>query len=269
MLLALLVDRDALEDQIVVVVRRDRRRLEDRILDAVFRHAILDDLDLEMQPAGHLDGAAEGDLAVALAEVQVAHRETAALHIDREVDLRAARQILDVAIAAVLARRHGARAFRRDLGLGIALGAAGMRGRRERRLGERRHAVRIGRDEARSRACSRCRAASGSGRQPIRPGWIRPAKFTPGHMARVGVEAVDVPDRFLRQREMIGEEAAAVLLGEEAVEAPQAFRQRRRRRADRPPADRRARRPRRRSGRTGNARSSDRCRARRRRSCCS
>ena len=46
------------------------------------------------------------------------------------------------------------------------------------------------------------------------------------HMAGVRVEARDIPDRFLRQREMIGEKAAAVLLGEEAVEAPQALRQR-------------------------------------------
>ena len=48
-------------------------------------------------------------------------------------------------------------------------------------------------------------------------------KIDAGHMARRGVEAVNVPDRLLRQREVIGEEAAAVLLGEEAVEAPQAL----------------------------------------------
>ena len=148
MLLALLVDRDAFEDQIVFVVRRDRRRLEYRILDAVFRYAVLDDVDLDMQPARHLDRAAEGDLAVALAEMQVAHRETAAGNIDREVNLRAARQVLDVAISAMLARRHGARAFRRGLRLGVALQATHMRGRTERRIGKRRDAGRIGGDEA-------------------------------------------------------------------------------------------------------------------------
>jgi hypothetical protein len=41
-------------------------------------------------------------------------------------------------------------------------------------------------------------------------------------MARAGEQAVDVPDRLLRLREMLGQEAAAVLLREEAVEAPQA-----------------------------------------------
>ena len=72
---------------------------------------------LQIHPARHLDGAAEGDLAVALGEVEVAHREPAALDVDREVDPRAARQILDVAVAAVLARRHGARALGGGLGL--------------------------------------------------------------------------------------------------------------------------------------------------------
>ena len=38
----------------------------------------------------------------------------------------------------MLARRHGARAFPRDLVLDVALGAAGMRGRAERRSRQRR-----------------------------------------------------------------------------------------------------------------------------------
>src|ERR1700682_455401 len=45
------------------------------------------------------------------------------------------------------------------------------------------------------------------------------ARNVPGR----GVHALKIPDRLLRQREMIGQEPAAVLLGEEAVEAPQAF----------------------------------------------
>jgi hypothetical protein len=44
-----------------------------------------------------------------------------------------------------------------------------------------------------------------------------------GDVARRGVEALDVPDRFLRQREMIGQEAAAVLFREEAIKTPEAF----------------------------------------------
>ena len=44
-----------------------------------------------------------------------------------------------------------------------------------------------------------------------------------GNMPRLGEHAVEVPDGFLRFREMLGEKAAAVLLGKEAVEAPLAF----------------------------------------------
>ena len=43
------------------------------------------------------------------------------------------------------------------------------------------------------------------------------------HVAGMGVKSRDVPDRLLRQRKVIGEEAAAVLLGEEPVETPQAL----------------------------------------------
>ena len=116
-LLALLVDRDAFEDQVIVVVRPIGLGLKIGFLMPYFAMPPLISSTLQMQPARHLDGAAEGDLAVALGEVEVAHREPGALHVDREVDLRAARQVLDVAVAAVLARRHRARAFGRDLGL--------------------------------------------------------------------------------------------------------------------------------------------------------
>src|SRR5262249_16721228 len=66
LLSSLLVDRDALEDDILREVRLDRARLEDGIGDAVFAHAILDQVDANVDEARHLDGAAEGDLAIAL-----------------------------------------------------------------------------------------------------------------------------------------------------------------------------------------------------------
>ena len=43
-----------------------------------------------------------------------------------------------------------------------------------------------------------------------------------GHMARFREHALEVPDRLLGFGEMLGQEAAAVLLREEAVEAPEA-----------------------------------------------
>jgi hypothetical protein len=40
------------------------------------------------------------------------------------------------------------------------------------------------------------------------------------HMPGMGIEPRNVPNRLLRQRKMIGQEAAAIFLGEKAVEAP-------------------------------------------------
>ena len=64
-----------------------------------------------------------------------------------------------------------------------------------------------------------------SGRQPIRPGMNQAGEAHARHVARVGVHARNVPDRLLRQREVVGQKAAAILLGEEAVEAPGTLRQ--------------------------------------------
>lgn len=67
-LLAMLVDREALK---VDVPARAKLRLHgpgqvDGRLEAQISHAVLDHLEVYRNDAGHLDGAAEGDLAVAL-----------------------------------------------------------------------------------------------------------------------------------------------------------------------------------------------------------
>src|ERR671917_2869219 len=74
-------------------------------IHGVLLHAALDQLDAEVYVAGHLDGPAEGNLAVPLREVQVPQRELRPIDVHREVDARADREVLDVAVAAVLARR--------------------------------------------------------------------------------------------------------------------------------------------------------------------
>src|SRR5215218_2132582 len=67
------VDRDPDERDELAVARLDPTRQEDRVgADPVLLHAALDQVDAEVDEAAHLDGAAEGDLPVALAEVQVA-----------------------------------------------------------------------------------------------------------------------------------------------------------------------------------------------------
>ena len=112
-----------------------------------------------------------------------------------------------------------------DLGFGVALGLTGMRGRRERRIGEAGHARWIGRDQ-RDLALVPFREQFWIGQTADQAGMDEAGEIDAGHVARGRVEALDVPYRFLRQRKVIGEKAAAVLLGEEAVEAPEALLQR-------------------------------------------
>lgn len=69
---------------------------------------------LELEEATHLDGAAEGDLAITLREVHVAHTEISSFNEHREVHLASPAQVLDVAIAAVLSPGNGSACFRCD-----------------------------------------------------------------------------------------------------------------------------------------------------------
>ncbi|SKZ14402.1 Uncharacterised protein [Mycobacteroides abscessus subsp. abscessus] len=79
---------------------------EDCVLgDAVGLHAALDQVDVQIDEAAHFDGPAEGDLAVALREVEIAERQVGARHEDGIEDATALGEILDVLIAAVLAGR--------------------------------------------------------------------------------------------------------------------------------------------------------------------
>ena len=95
----------------------------------------------------------------------------------------------------------------------------------ERRHRQRRHPVGIGGDErplARIPGVEQLlvRQAADQSRMD------EAGKIDAGHMPGMREHARNVPDRFLRLREMIGQEPAAVLLREEAVEAPEALRQR-------------------------------------------
>src|SRR5215211_7891566 len=67
------VHRDPDERHELAVARLDPARQEDRVgADPVLRHPALDQVDTEVDEPAHLDRAAEGDLAVPLAEVEVA-----------------------------------------------------------------------------------------------------------------------------------------------------------------------------------------------------
>jgi len=104
MLLAMLVHTEALK---VNVSTGSKLGLHwawniDRRLHSKMLHSILHDAKLDRDTSGHLDCATERDLAVTLREVQIADRELRTLDVHWQVDFGATRQVLDVAVAAVL-----------------------------------------------------------------------------------------------------------------------------------------------------------------------
>ena len=189
------------------------------MLTAVLVHPVLDQVDAEVDEAAHLDRAAERDLAVALGEVQVAAGELRPVDVHRVVDAAAAREVLDVVVAAVLARRHGAGALAADA---LELRAAQRPGEHallDRRQRERRDALRVLVDQRLlapvplGEQVGRRRGAEQAG---MRDAGVADA----GHVARRRVLAVEVPDRLVGVGEVVGQEAAAVGLGEDARVAP-------------------------------------------------
>lgn len=102
-------------------------RQEKRALHRQRLHPLLHHAQLQRDDACNLNGAAEGDLPIALAEMQVSDAELGARDVDGEVHLAAAREVLDVAVAAVFgAAGHRAGAFAADLVLDLVGCTAGV-----------------------------------------------------------------------------------------------------------------------------------------------
>lgn len=221
MLLSILVDAEAFESQVPAgpVVRLDGAGEEERRLHGEVGLAVLHDAQLEGDDAGHLDGAAEGDLAVALGEVQVADAELGALDVHGQVDLAAAAQVLDVAVAAVLGPAgDGASALAPDLVLDVARRAPGVDVLRLRRLGddgvELVLADQLGFALVPGREHFGRRCAAHDTR--VNEAWEAHVRDVAG-----GAEdAFEVPDGLGGVRVEVAEEAAAVVLVEDAGEAP-------------------------------------------------
>lgn len=146
-LLAPFIYGNAFKNKVVVVGRGDGTGFEDRVFDPVFGNAALDDLDSEVQPAGHFDGAAEGDFAVTLAEVEVSHGEPAAIDINWKIDARASREVFNVAISAMFTGRDGARTLGSGLVAVFALESAHVGSRSAWRACERGNTVWVGRNQ--------------------------------------------------------------------------------------------------------------------------
>ena len=137
-LLALLVNAEALERQIPPgsIMRLYGSGQEQRALHSQVRHSVLHDGEFDRDDAGHFDGAAKGDFAVALGEVQVANAEFGAFDVHGEVDFAATAEVFNVAVSAVLgAAGDGSRAFFAHLGFDVPRSAARVHVLRLRGLG--------------------------------------------------------------------------------------------------------------------------------------
>src|SRR5262249_18794822 len=114
---------------------------------AVLVHTVLDEVDTEVDVPAHLDGTAEGDLAVTLREVKVAAGEHAARNVHRIINAAATGEVLDVVVAAVLAGRDRASAFPADTLEFRTRRRAGQDPLLERWQGQGRHPVRLAVDQ--------------------------------------------------------------------------------------------------------------------------
>ena len=88
-------------------------------------HTVLHNVQLNSNNTGHFDGAAEGDFAVTLGEVEVADAEFGAFDVNGEVNFAAAAEVLNVAVPAMLgATGDGSCTFLTHLVFDIACSAA-------------------------------------------------------------------------------------------------------------------------------------------------
>src|SRR5205823_15019666 len=115
---------DEREERRVLWLHRPREK--DRVGHlAILGHAALNQVDPEIDVAADLDRAAEGELTIALREVQITARELRAGHPYGIVDACTTREVFNIVVPAVLAAGHGAGALAGDLLRRCARGLAG------------------------------------------------------------------------------------------------------------------------------------------------
>jgi hypothetical protein len=138
-LLAMLVHTEALKVDVPprAKLRLNRSRDIDGRLHGELLHPALHHRELDRNHARHLNSATERNLTIALREMQIPDRELGPLDMHRQVNLAAARQVLDVAVAAVLrAARDRAGALVADFRLDVVVRGAGVYVLGLRRLGD-------------------------------------------------------------------------------------------------------------------------------------
>ena len=176
-------------------------------------------LELDRDDAGDLDGSAEGDLAVALGEVQVAHAELGALDVHGQVHFAAARQVLDVAVAAVFGTAgDGARALFANLGLCLLVRGAGVHALWFGGLGDDAFESRGG-DKFGFAPVPFCEDLRGW--RAAEDAWVdETSELDAGDVAGGAKDAFEVPDCLCGLGVVLVKETAAVVFVEYPGEAP-------------------------------------------------
>jgi hypothetical protein len=198
MLLAILIHAEALKVNIPAgaKLRLHRPRDVNRRLHGQLLHATFHDGEIDRNHTRHLNSATERNLAITLREMQIPDGELRSLHVHGKVHFAATRQVLDIAVAAVLgAPWNRASALFADFLFGCFVCAAGVH-----ILGLRGESyvavhVRAGFDQAGFALVpgvedfGRGRAAEDS--------WVDEAgEFDAGDVAGGAVDAFEVPDCF-------------------------------------------------------------------------
>lgn len=100
----MLINRETLKVDIPAwsKARLDRTGDVNGALEPHTLHPVLDHLEVNSDHAGHLNSAAERNLAITLREVQITHTELGPGHMDGKVHLGSPAQVLDVAVSSML-----------------------------------------------------------------------------------------------------------------------------------------------------------------------
>ena len=197
-LLAMLVHTEALKVDIPpgAELRLNRTGNVNRRLHGELLHPALHNRKLDRNHTRHLNGATERNLAIALREMQIPNRELGPLDMHRKVNLAAARQVFDVAVAAVLrATGDRAGALVADFLFDVVARGSGVHILGLRRLCDVAVHVRARFDQAAFALVPSCEDFGGG--RAAEDAWVDEAgEFDAWDVAGGAVDSFEVPDCF-------------------------------------------------------------------------
>lgn len=177
-------------------LRLNRTGNVNRRLHGELLHPALHNRKLDRNHTRHLNSATERNLAIALREMQIPNRELGPLDMHRKVNLAAARQVFDVAVAAVLrATRDRAGALVADFLFDVVARGSGVHILGLRRLCDVAVHVRARFDQAAFALVPSCEDFGGG--RAAEDAWVDEAgEFDAWDVAGGAVDSFEVPDCF-------------------------------------------------------------------------